>query len=157
MGPKIDELLQARASVHRRTWQDVETSPDPRRRQGFLPKMYVFQRATEHEDRNCLRNIRFTMQNAITEDKFTNTFASGDNMTGDGPTTHNKGWRFATESPWTLCHTGGSRQGHPRYTSVSTERGRGWPTARFARDHQNDKTKVYSVTPWLQKRLKTGV
>ena len=29
-------------------------------------------------------------------------------------TTPRKGWRFATESPWTLWHTGGSRQGHPQ-------------------------------------------
>ena len=32
--------------------------------------------------------------------------------------THNKGWGFATESPRTLWHTGGSRQRHPRYTSA---------------------------------------
>ena len=44
------------------------------------------------------------------------------------PTTHNKGWRFVTESPWTLWHTGGSRQGHPRYTSASTRKAVGGPT-----------------------------
>ena len=33
-----------------------------------------------------LGNYRFTMQNTITEDKFTNTFVSGDVMTGDAPT-----------------------------------------------------------------------
>ena len=30
---QIDEMLQARASVHQRAWQDVETYADPRRRQ----------------------------------------------------------------------------------------------------------------------------
>ena len=42
-------------------------------------------------------------------------------------TTHNKGWRFATESPWTLWHTGGSRQGHPRYTGAQTGKAVGGP------------------------------
>ena len=37
-------------------------------------------------------------------------------------------------------HTGGSRQGHPRYTSASTEGGRGWPDRRLTR-HHNDTTK----------------
>ena len=37
---------------------------------------------------------------------------------------HQEGWRFATESPWTQWHTGGSRQGHPRYTSA--RQGRPW-------------------------------
>ena len=41
--------------------------------------------------------------------------------------THNKVWRFATESPWTLWHTVGSRQGHPRYTGAQTGKARGWP------------------------------
>ena len=41
-----------------------------------------------------------------------------------------------------VWHTGGSRQGHPRYTSAFTEGGRGWPETRFTRHHQNDKTKV---------------
>ena len=41
--------------------------------------------------------------------------------------THNKGWRFATESPWTLWHTGGSRQGHPRYTGAQTGKAVGGP------------------------------
>ena len=54
-------------------------------------------------------------------------------------------WRSATESPWTLWHTGGSRQGHPRYTSASTEGGRGWPGTQSTRHHHKDKTKV--ITP----------
>ena len=33
-GTQIEELLPARASGHQRAWQDVETYPDPRRRQG---------------------------------------------------------------------------------------------------------------------------
>ena len=33
-----------------------------------------------------LENYCFTMRNTITEDKLTNTFASGDKMTGDAPT-----------------------------------------------------------------------
>ena len=39
-------------------------------------------------------------------------------------------------------HTGGSWQGHPRYTSASTEEGRGWPETRSTRHHHDDKTKV---------------
>ena len=60
---------------------------------------------------------------------------------------HAQGWRSATESPWTLWHTGGSRQGHSRYTSASTEGDRGWPETRSARHHHNDETKV--ITPRL--------
>ena len=60
---------------------------------------------------------------------------------------HAHGWRSATESPWTLWHTGGSRQGPPRYTSASTEGGRGWPETQSTRHHSNDKTKV--ITPRL--------
>ena len=57
--------------------------------------------------------------------------------------TQKKGWRFATESSWTLWHTGGTRQGHP-YTSVSTEEGRGWPDVKSTvRPTTNDnKTKT---------------
>ena len=55
--------------------------------------------------------------------------------------THNKGWRFATESPWTLWHTGGFRQGHPRYTSAPAEEGCGWPdTSSTRRPTTNDNT-----------------
>ena len=49
------------------------------------------------------------------------------------PTNTHKGWRFATDSPWTLWHTGGSRQGHPRYTRASKEEGCGWPDASSTR------------------------
>ena len=42
--------------------------------------------------------------------------------------THNKGWRVATESPFTLWHTSGSREGHPRYTSARTGKTVGGPT-----------------------------
>ena len=38
------------------------------------------------------------------------------------------GWRFVTESSWTLWHPGGSRQGHPRYTGARTQEGVGGPT-----------------------------
>ena len=46
--------------------------------------------------------------------------------------------------PWTW-HTGGSRQRHPRYTSASTEEGRGWPdklhdTTTDKRQHDQDKS-----------------
>ena len=63
------------------------------------------------------------------------------------PTTTTKGWRFVTESSWTLWHIGGSRQGHPRYTSASTKEGRGWPDKRptrhdSTRRKDNDETKV---------------
>ena len=60
---------------------------------------------------------------------------------------HAQGWRSATEPPWTLWHTGGSLQGHPRYTSALTEGGRGWPETQSTRHHYNDKTKV--ITPRL--------
>ena len=76
-------------------------------------------------------------------------------MTGDVPTArtgyqqHAQGWRLATESSWTLWHTGGSGQLHPRYASASTKEGCWWPATSFTRQHRNDKTKVYSVTPWL--------
>ena len=55
-----------------------------------------------------------------------------------------KGWRYATESSWTLWHTGGSRQGHPRYTSVTTEEGCGWPevTSTDRRPRNDNKTKT---------------
>ena len=35
---------------------------------------------------------------------------------------------FGTHHPaWMSHHTGGSRQGHPRYTSAQQWEGRGWP------------------------------
>ena len=43
-------------------------------------------------------------------------------------------------------HTGESRQGHPRYTSASTEEGRWWPETSSTRHHHNDKTKVTIIT-----------
>ena len=60
------------------------------------------------------------------------------------PTNTKKGWRFATESSWTLWHTGGSQQGHPPYTTASTEEVRGWPKVSSAvRPTTNDnKTKT---------------
>ena len=45
-----------------------------------------------------------------------------------------KGWRFATESPWTLWHTGGWH-GHPRYTVARTGKAVGGPT-QLPRDDQ---------------------
>ena len=52
-----------------------------------------------------------------------------------------KGLRFATESPWTLWHTGGSRQGHPRHTGASEEEGCGWSdTSSTRRPTTNDNT-----------------
>ena len=39
-----------------------------------------------------------------------------------------KGWRFATESPWTLWHSGGPRQGHPLNTGAQTGKAVGGPT-----------------------------
>ena len=63
------------------------------------------------------RVTSFTMRNTITEDKLTNTLASETHQP------HAQGWRSSKESPWTLWHTGGSLQGHPRYTSASTEGG----------------------------------
>ena len=56
-----------------------------------------------------LGNYSFTMRNTITEDMLTNTFASGDKMTGETHQPHAHGWRSVTESSWTLWHTGGSR------------------------------------------------
>ena len=53
------------------------------------------------------------------------------------PTTTHKGWRFATESHWTLWHTSGSRQGHPRYTGARTGK----------HDRQGLETNVLSENP----------
>ena len=47
-----------------------------------------------------LENDSFAMRNTITEDKLTNTFASGDKMTGDAP---------SARAGLALCHT----QSHP--------------------------------------------
>ena len=63
--------------------------------------------------------------------------------------THNKGWPFAAESPWTLWHTGGSRQGHPRYTGA--RKGRPWVARNSFHDtttdkRQHDKDKVLRQT-----------
>ena len=38
------------------------------------------------------------------------------------PTTTPMGWRFVTDSYWTLWHPSGSRQGHPRYAGARTRR-----------------------------------
>ena len=59
------------------------------------------------------------------------------------PTTHDEGWRFAAESPWTLWHTGGSRQGHPRNTGA--REGRPWvalrkPTTKTTTDKRQQDT-----------------
>ena len=88
------------------------------------------------------------MRNTITEDKLTNTFAVGDKMTGDAPTARTglafchrvildsvaHLWVPARTFTVHRCLFGGRAVG-PRHA----------PT----RHHQNDKTKVYSVTPWL--------
>ena len=63
-------------------------------------------------------------------------------------TTSTKGWRFVTESSWTLWHPRGSRQGHPRYTSASTEEGRGWPDKQAPRD-----TTKTTTRPRLQRHV----
>ena len=61
---------------------------------------------------------------------------------------HARGWRSATESPCALWHTDGSQEGHPRYTSVSTERGRFWPETVHATPPQRQ-DQGYHLTPWL--------
>ena len=49
--------------------------------------------------------------------------------------------RAGAESLWALWHNGGSRQGHPRYTSASTEESHGWPdTSSTRRPPTNDNT-----------------
>ena len=62
---------------------------------------------------------------------------------------HAQGWRFATQSPWTLWHTGGSRQGHPRHTSAS-DGGRPWvarDTLHATPPQRRDQG--CHATPWL--------
>ena len=62
------------------------------------------------------------------------------------------GWRFASESTWTLRHARGSRKGHPRYTGARTREGRGWPTTSTTttekRPHDKDRSEsnVLSAT-----------
>ena len=76
----------------------------------------------------------------------------GDKMTGDAAT---------ARTGLALCHRvildsvahWWVQAGHPRYTSASTEEGRGWPTTSFTRQHRNDKTNVYTATPWLPTNL----
>ena len=51
------------------------------------------------------------------------------------PTTTTMGWRFVTDSSWTLWHPSGSRQGHPRYTGARAREGRGWPDRHLVRHH----------------------
>ena len=90
--------------------------------------------------------INLTAAGLLTEDKLTNTFASGDKMIGDAPTARTGSalyHRVSLDSvahSWVLART-------PRYTSASTEGGRG--VARDTRHHHNDKTKDYSAPPWL--------
>ena len=47
-----------------------------------------------------------------------------------------------------LWQTGGSRQGHPRYTSASTEEGRGWPDKRAPRNKTRTTTRPRLQTLW---------
>ena len=42
------------------------------------------------------------------------------------PTNTTMGWRFVTESSWTLWHPRGSQQGHPRYNGAVITEGRWW-------------------------------
>ena len=44
-------------------------------------------------------------------------------------------------------HTGGSRQGYPRYTSASAEEGRGWPDKRVTPNTMRAETKTHTGTP----------
>ena len=56
------------------------------------------------------------------------------------PTNTHKGWIFATESPWTLWHTSGSRQ-DTHGTPVPEIEGRGWPdTSSTTRRPTNENT-----------------
>ena len=64
---------------------------------------------------------------------------------------HNKGWRFAAESSWTLWRSGGSPQGHPRYTSASKEEGRGWPEVNSTYSPTNDKRQQDQDKPWVKR------
>ena len=53
-------------------------------------------------------------------------------------TTRRKGWRFATESPWTLWHNGGSRDTHG---TLVPKQGRPWVARRnLHEDDQRQKT-----------------
>ena len=60
--------------------------------------------------------------------------------------TRNKDCRFATESPWTLWHTGGSWQGHPRYTGA--RQGTPWVARRnlYEDDHSQTTTRHRPVS-----------
>ena len=51
---------------------------------------------------------------------------------------HTKGLALCHRLTLQPVHTGGSWQGHPQYTSASTEEGRGWPDTRSTRRPQND-------------------
>ena len=59
-----------------------------------------------------------------------------------------KGWRTVAESSWTLWHSRGSREGHPRYTRARTRQGCGWPDNKSPRDTTKTKTR-----PSLQRHV----
>ena len=78
-----------------------------------------------------LENYRFTMQNTIIEDKLTNTFASGDVMTGDAPT---------ARTGLSLCHR-----------VILDSVAHWWVLARTPTVHQC----LYGGRPWVDTLLAT--
>ena len=92
------------------------------------------------------QNTRIT----IGLEKLTNTLANADGTTGDAPTAH----RVGALLPMPSClgiggHTGGSRQGHPQYTSARTV-GRPWvarDTLHATPPQRQDQG--YHATLWL--------
>ena len=67
-------------------------------------------------------------------------------------TQHHQSHRVGALSPMPAClgiggHTGGSRQGHPRYTSASAKEGRGWPDKRMTTNTMREETKTHTGTP----------
>ena len=83
---------------------------------------------------------------------FNNTCASGDKMTGDAPTART-GLALYHKSHFGLCGTlVGPGKDTTRYTSASTEGGRGWPHNKFHAQHRNDKTKITAPRLGYQQR-----
>ena len=62
---------------------------------------------------------------------------------------------LATESPWTLWHTGGSRQGHPRYTGAHTGKAVGGPTSFTTRRQTTRQGQVSRQTCFQRNQVLT--
>ena len=95
----------------------------------------------------CEENDRFTMQNTITEDKLTNTFASGDKMTGDAPTARTG--LALCHSHLGLCGTlvGPCKDTHG--TPVPLRREAMGGPRHASRDNKKRQDQGHCATPWL--------